>query len=667
MKNIIAAISAGLLLFGATSCSQEDVMNPSQGDGSVNITVTLPGDMGTRAFADGKTARDLDIAVYDASGKFISQPDPVTFAEGSLTATVSLNLARGVAYKIAFFAHDKASGGYAFDAENNTVTANYSAMGEKYNTDVFDCFFALYETEKVTGPVKANVTLKRPVAQINWGTADLKAAAVTAGDAYGKNEDGEAARLHTRISMSAYATFDMLTGDVTGSATNVTFPYLARPSKDESFPVKPETYKYVSMQYVLVPKDAETVDMTFEAANSASATAPLKSLTLSNVPVQANYRTNIFGKLLTSATDINVNKDPNFGDNINVPADAVEYTPDTDLSQGGDIKISATLTDGITIPAGLTQPLNLYVNAAVPTITMPMSNNAKAIKIVVAKDVAYPEVKFPRGAEIDGFSLVGDPASTELAKGFIFMVGSSSIADCPKTLRNFTLDGVKFDGVGFIPKYSVTTENVVIRNCSFLNCKDNAIGVQHVGGGAGQTATNYTIENCKVTFAADVPANTNGLYLLDIQGTLIVKNTTIENAPYHGITISGNPYNGNVARASKIEITGNTITGSGSKDGIKIDGEIEAELIVTGNHVKVSENGIRIKNSLDSNNLTITGNTVDCEYAKEFSNGEPWGILIINKTVAPSAVITGTEADNAFINSKGHNFSIEGVTASETN
>ena len=635
MKNIIAAISAGLLLFGATSCSQEDVMNPSQGDGSVNITVTLPGDMGTRAFADGKTARDLDIAVYDASGKFISQPDPVTFAEGSLTATVSLNLARGVAYKIAFFAHDKASGGYAFDAENNTVTANYSAMGEKYNTDVFDCFFALYETEKVTGPVKANVTLNRPVAQINWGTADLKAAAVTAGDAYGKNEDGEAARLHTRISMSAYATFDMLTGDVTGSATNVTFPYLARPSKDESFPVKPETYKYVSMQYVLVPKDAESVD--------------------------------IFGKLLTSATDINVNKDPNFGDNINVPADAVEYTPDTDLSQGGDIKISATLTDGITIPAGLTQPLNLYVNAAVPTITMPMSNNAKAIKIVVAKDVAYPEVKFPRGAEIDGFSLVGDPASTELAKGFIFMVGSSSIADCPKTLRNFTLDGVNFDGAGFKPQYSVTTENVVIRNCSFLNCKDNAIGVQHVGGGSGQTATNYTIENCKVTFAADVPANTNGLYLLDIQGTLIVKNTTIENAPYHGITISGNPYNGNVARASKIEITGNTITGSGSKDGIKIDGEIEAELIVTGNHVKVSENGIRIKNSLDSNNLTITGNTVDCEYAKEFSNGEPWGILIINKTVAPSAVITGTEADNAFINSKGHNFSIEGVTASETN
>lgn len=130
MKNIIAAISAGLLLFGATSCSQEDVMNPSQGDGSVNITVTLPGDMGTRSFADGQTARDLDIAVYDASGKFVSQPNPVTFAEGSLTATVSLNLARGVAYKIAFFAHDKASGGYAFDAENNTVTANYRYYGD---------------------------------------------------------------------------------------------------------------------------------------------------------------------------------------------------------------------------------------------------------------------------------------------------------------------------------------------------------------------------------------------------------------------------------------------------------------------------------------------------------------------------------------------------------
>lgn len=435
--------------------------------------------------------------------------------------------------------------------------------------------------------------------------------------------------------------------------------------------VNGKTYDWLSMNYLLTgdtPADdnvqkaeSELVDLEFVAGSSAD--ADVNTINVSQVPVQRNYRTNIFGKLLTSATDITVDKDPNFGDDINI----VEYTPGTDLSQGGDVRISAALTDGITIPAGLTQPLNLYVNATEPTITMPMSNNAKAINIVVAKDVAYPEIKFPKGAEIDGFSLTGDPASTELAKGFIFMVGSSSIADCPKTLKNFTLDGVNFDGAGFKPQYSVTTENVVIRNCSFLNCKEPAVGVQHVTGGSGQTAANYTIENCRVTFAPDAPAKQNGLYLLDIQDNLIVKNNTVEDATYVGITIAGQPYNGKIARASKIEVTGNTVTGSRGTDGIKIDSETEAELIVTGNHVKVSENGIRIKNSLDSNNLTITGNTVDCEYAKEFSNGEPWGILIINSTAAPSAVITGTEADNSFINPKGHNFSIEGVTVTETN
>lgn len=656
------------------SCSNEEVMSPAS-DGPVVFTVSLPGEF-TRAISDGTKAEKLSYAVYlkgQSDVLFTSQTatDPQADNFSGLKTTLSLDLAKGKTYDIIFWADVPGNSYYTFTPATKSVTMDYTApVG---NDEYRDAFFQHVELE-VKGASTQTVELRRPFAQLNFATSDF-AAAKKAGLNYGGSKV---------VVKNVYNTLNLLDGKASGAA-EVTFNYADLVENETT--THPGTtdaskkYNWLSMNYLLtgavVPDatnvqkaDNEVVDVEFQVyapgATEGVAGDLINTVNVANVPVQRNYRTNIYGALLTSTVDINVNKDPNFGDNINVPADTVEYTPDTDLSQGGDIKISATLTDDITIPADLTQPLNLYVNAAVPTITMPMSNNAKAIKIVVAKDVAYPEVKFPMGAEIDGFSLVGDPASTELAKGFIFMVGSSSIADCPKTLKNFTLDGVNFDGAGFKPQYSVTTENVVIRNCSFLNCKDNAIGVQHVGGGSGQTATNYTIENCKVTFAADVPANTNGLYLLDIQGTLIVKNTTIENAPYHGITISGNPYNSNVARASKIEITGNTITGSGSKDGIKIDGEIEAELIVTGNHVKVSENGIRIKNSLDSNNLTITGNTVDCECAIEFSNGEPWGILIINKTVAQSAVITGTEADNTFINSKGHNFSIEGVTA-ETN
>lgn len=654
MNKIILAAAATALLFGAGACSQEEIVNPSNGDRNVTFTVNLPREMATRAFSNGQTARDLDIAVYDAAGNFVVQPAAARFDEGSLSTTVSLELAKGVAYKIAFFAHDKASGGYTFNAETKTITANYDAMGEKYNTDVFDCFFTIYETEKVSGAFSGNVTLYRPVAQVNWGASDLTSAVVT--NAYG----ADAANLYTKITTTAYGTLDMLTGDVTGNPVDVTLPYLARPAAEETYPVKPETYKYVSMQYLLVPKAGDMVDLTFQTANTASATSAMKTLNVSNVPVQANYQTNIYGKLLTSATDITVEKDPVFGGNINVPADAVDYTDDSALAAGGDVKVAAAV-ETISIPATMSEALNLYVNEKVNTINLPASNS-KPISIIVAKDVDYPEINFVRGAEINGFSLIGDPTSSKLAKGFIFLVNGSSVANCPKSLKNFTLDGVVFDGVGFRPQYSVTTENVLIRNCAFLNCNESAVAVQHMGGGAGQTAKNYTIDNCKVTFAADAPASKNGLYLLDIQGNLTVKNTTVEGATYHGITISGNPYNGNVARASKIEIIGNTIKGAKSADGIKIDGEIEAAITVTGNNVSVTENGIRLKNTLDGNSATVTGNTVDMANTKAFNNGEPWGILIINGTANENAAtLIGTAADNIFLNATEHTFSVQNV------
>ena len=67
MKKILLSASAVTLLIGAASCSQEEVVNPAlNGDGNVNITLSLPGGMGTRAFADGLTANDLEMAVYDA-------------------------------------------------------------------------------------------------------------------------------------------------------------------------------------------------------------------------------------------------------------------------------------------------------------------------------------------------------------------------------------------------------------------------------------------------------------------------------------------------------------------------------------------------------------------------------------------------------------------------
>lgn len=145
MKQILA-LSAAAMLLGVVSCSQEDVVGP-KGDGNVTFTVTIPEKMGTRSFADGLTANDLQMAVYDAeTGSLVMTPADQKFSEaasGSLTTTVSLNLASGRSYKIAFFAQNKDGGAYTFNADTKTITVSYGAMATTYNTDAFDCFYTL--------------------------------------------------------------------------------------------------------------------------------------------------------------------------------------------------------------------------------------------------------------------------------------------------------------------------------------------------------------------------------------------------------------------------------------------------------------------------------------------------------------------------------------------
>lgn len=330
MKKILV-ISAATALLGMMSCSKEEMPVPG-GDGNINFTVTIPGNMGTRAFESGLVANDLQMAVYDAdTGDLVVVPAEQKFSdtpEGSLTTNVSINLASGRSYKIAFFAQNKASNGYTFSTDTKTITVNYANMATNYNTEVFDCFYTLYETGEVTGALSDNIELTRPVAQVNWGTSDLEDPVVTDKNAYGAN----ASNLVTKVSTKAYTTFDMLTSDVTGEATDVTFPYLARPDASADYPLEPTKYKYVSMQYLLVPAKSSVLDITLEASNSASAAKAMATVTVANAPVQANYRTNIYGALLTNPYDFTVTKNKEWGGNNNWPVVPTEIKTNEELA-----------------------------------------------------------------------------------------------------------------------------------------------------------------------------------------------------------------------------------------------------------------------------------------------------------------------------------------------
>lgn len=289
-------VAAAVLLMAG--CSDDCGNGRESAAENVRLTVTLPAQPGSRAFADGLSATELDYAVYDAAGNFIIS-DKASFDEGSLSTTVTFRLANGKNYQIAFFAHN-GKGSYSFDGASKTVTVNYDAMTE-YNTVDHDAFYKLHETGLVAGALDQSVTLKRPVAQINWGTADM--------GMYEKAYGDDATALTTKILVKdVYKTFDLLTGKPTGATADVTFPAMARP-QGEDFPVEPATYAYLSMNYVLVPADGTLVQATLTPNNG---TADMPEVIVPNVPLQANYRTNIFGQLLTSRTDITVTKDKTF-------------------------------------------------------------------------------------------------------------------------------------------------------------------------------------------------------------------------------------------------------------------------------------------------------------------------------------------------------------------
>ena len=135
-SQLISALALTALLF-AGSCAQDDLRNPAQGPGNVNFTVSLDSDAAaTRAFGDGLSANYLAYAVYDAETENLVMTKKYSAFSNSLSTTLSLDLADGKSYKIAFFAYNNSGSVYTFDATNKKVTVNYANM--RYNYRAYD-------------------------------------------------------------------------------------------------------------------------------------------------------------------------------------------------------------------------------------------------------------------------------------------------------------------------------------------------------------------------------------------------------------------------------------------------------------------------------------------------------------------------------------------------
>ncbi len=459
------------MLLGLASCSSELDAPEAMGEGNVNFTVALPGTPGTRAFSDGLTAENLQVAVYD-----VTDPDNVKLAKfyekdfgNALQTQVSLALANGREYKIAFFASLKSGSPYTFDTDAKKITVDYSKMTQYNSTDNYDCFYQLYETGKVTGAINETITLYRPVAQINWGTSDLKEDVLKV--IYGATDDDAAlANLYTKVTTKGYTEFDFFEKDVVeGTQTDVTYVLATRPAATENFPYQPKndagqtvkTYDYLSMQYLLVPQASSIVDLKLESAASAIATESIAVVDVPNAPVQANYRTNIFGALLTNPAEFNVVKEKNYNE--------------PDYNNGIVVKTEDDFVAAFT--GGKDKTIILDDDLDVSESKTLFCNSEKEVDLNGHKLTAY-DVRVSEGQSLKIKN--GDLESTKTGNSFILTFQENN--------GTIELDRVKFNTTAHHPIYFNRNGNGITHHNNKLIIKDcelTTTGAYMLSVGAG--------------------------------------------------------------------------------------------------------------------------------------------------------------------------------------
>ena len=468
-KVLFSTVAMSALMLMATSCADDQTSDLKAGaESTVTITAQLPGDMGTRAFADGKKATELHYAVYEKGTttplEVCKKADGTKGQEGTATmtglkTTISLQLTTGKEYDFVFWADAPGDNVYTFNSENQTVTVNYA--NAENNTDNLDAFFGQKKALKVSGNMSISQELRRPFAQINIGTDDFDAAAAAG---YTVSE--------STIGVATYKTLNLLSGEVSDPVT-ATFVKKPIPTEDSKFSVNSKDYKYLSMSYVLVPKDKETVDIAFDYT--------LTNRTFTNVPVQRNYRTNIYGSLLTNTADFNVVIAPGFNDpdyNHNV----ITASTQTELATAAQtpnavIKLKESTT--YTLPASVAEGVTFSGDeTTVISIPQAIGYHGKTIGFsgvtVKSPNANYTGIQHAKAVTYTGCVIEGSPfsyAEEAVYNSCTFkQTSSGSYNIWTYGSKDITFNSCRFECAG----KSVLIYNegaVIVQKATFNNCE----------------------------------------------------------------------------------------------------------------------------------------------------------------------------------------------------
>lgn len=447
LKKLLLFASVASMGLAFSSCSNEIEAPVSGQDGMVVFTAKMPGSINSRAYSDGTGADKLSYAVYKAGTDEIvyssTQDDaPQAVYNNDLTFRLQLPLVKGQKYDLIFWADKDGNSFYSFDPINKEISISYS--GIECNDESRDAFFTAEKEMAVVGAMEKTIQLYRPFAQLNIGTNDLEVAA----------RAGIVPASTQVVVKDVYSSLNLFSGEASVPA-DVEFAPAALPNAGKSaddadyekFPVA--GYEYLSMNYILTgeqilndnvnsaQKETKDITITINDADGKN----INEFNVSAVPFQRNYRTNIYGALLTSTVDFVIEVVPDY----NKPDNDVEIA---DIPEG-KVKFDDQLYESI--PAAIAAAGEAGVEEAI-------------IYVGEGEYIAQNELIVPAGNSIKNLSIVGVGPQTVIIKDKGYNVKSA----IELTFSNLTIrcDGSNYNG--FYHSGSELYDNCVIENALFL-------------------------------------------------------------------------------------------------------------------------------------------------------------------------------------------------------
>lgn len=281
MKNYLYSLITVAALLFATACSESEQASDAAQVARVTFTLSLNDGVDTRAIGDGTTVKAL---LYELRrGNQIVKKETIAdaFADG-LTCQLTFEVVVGARYEYVFWAQSPEA---PYGTEDlSAIRMNYE--NAPANDEQRDAFYAVgsFWGEDSFG----HAVLKRPFAQLNVGAQDCVYETAILGDMH-----MDYSTVHLKKVPSVFHPF---TGEAT-DPEDVEFEVTLTPDKltGDTLWVNvdsiPQAYRYFSMNYLL----AHTDKLIFDSWIGLYGTPTIRMMEVSmpNVPLQRNYRTNI--------------------------------------------------------------------------------------------------------------------------------------------------------------------------------------------------------------------------------------------------------------------------------------------------------------------------------------------------------------------------------------